>query len=166
MQVLGNLNIGDIFELSGFQWLVVTKNHVGFPDNTVTVMSTNILVQKAFDVSNINHWGSSSLRKYLNGEFYTMLDDDFKLAIKETKLVNKDTNGNEYFTDDKVFIPSLQELGFENNIYTSVGANFGSFNSNESRIAKFNDDNWYYCPSLASIGVRIVINLSCNLKVN
>ncbi len=141
--------VGDIFNISGIDWVIVAKNHEGYPDGSVTVMSKDILEKRPFDTKSLpsSHWGNSSLRAYLNGEFYNKLSEDLKANILETHLINTNFNGKEdYYTDDKIFIPSLEEIGLKVCNSKPVGSSFNAFHDNASRIAKFGDKDyeWTY----------------------
>ncbi|KEI84203.1 hypothetical protein N493_20240 (plasmid) [Clostridium botulinum B2 433] len=146
---VNKLVVGDIFNISGIDWVVVAKNHTGYPDGSVTAMSKDILEKRAFDTKSLpsSHWGKSSLRAYLNGEFYNKLSEDLKINILETHLINTNFNGKEdYYTDDKIFIPSLEEIGLKVCNSKPVGSSFNAFHDNASRIAKFGDKDyeWTY----------------------
>ncbi len=146
---VNKLIVGDIFNISGIDWVVVAKNHEGYPDGSVTVMSKDILEKRPFDTKSLpsSHWGNSSLRAYLNGEFYNKLSKDLKANILETHLINTNFNGKEdYYTDDKIFIPSLEEIGLKVCNSKPVGSSFNAFHDNASRIAKFGDKDyeWTY----------------------
>ncbi len=146
---VNKLMVGDIFNISGIDWVVVAKNHEGYPDGSVTVMSKDILEKRPFDTKSLpsSHWGNSSLRAYLNGEFYNKLSEDLKTNILETHLINTNFNGKEdYYTDDKIFIPSLEEIGLKVCNSKPVGSSFNAFHDNASRIAKFGDKDyeWTY----------------------
>ncbi|NEZ93444.1 hypothetical protein EXM69_16190 [Clostridium botulinum] len=146
---VNKLMVGDIFNISGIDWVVVAKNHEGYPDGSVTVMSKDILEKRPFDTKSLpsSHWGNSSLRAYLNGEFYNKLSKDLKANILETHLINTNFNGKEdYYTDDKIFIPSLEEIGLKVCNSKPVGSSFNAFHDNASRIAKFGDRDyeWTY----------------------
>ncbi|NFE18574.1 OmpL47-type beta-barrel domain-containing protein [Clostridium botulinum] len=146
---VNKLVVGDIFNISGIDWVVVAKNHTGYPDGSVTAMSKDILEKRAFDTKSLpsSHWGKSSLRAYLNGEFYNKLSEDLKTNILETHLINTNFNGKEdYYTDDKIFIPSLEEIGLKVCNSKPVGSSFNAFHDNASRIAKFGDKDyeWTY----------------------
>ena len=169
---LSDLYVGDTFKASGIEWMVVAKNHEGYPGGSVTVMSKDILENRAFDDTGTygsNHWGNSDLRKYLNGEFYNKLDPNFRAAILETNLVNIENEANNYnydkcgapsysgktyYTQDKIFIPSFEELGIKNISWArKVGEDYGAFKTNESRIAKLNGNNWYYWTRVPYYGI-------------
>ncbi|WP_407301614.1 OmpL47-type beta-barrel domain-containing protein [Clostridium botulinum] len=146
---VNKLVVGDIFNISGIDWVVVAKNHTGYPDGSVTAMSKDILEKRPFDTKSLpsSHWGKSSLRAYLNGEFYNKLSEDLKANILETHLINTNFNGKEdYYTDDKIFIPSLEEIGLKVCNSKPVGSSFNAFHDNASRIAKFGDKDyeWTY----------------------
>jgi hypothetical protein len=98
-----------------------------------------------------NHWGDSGssnatrgLRLWLNSDgfysgtgFYAAFSDDFKKVVLYTPVPNRDwLNGEEYFTEDIVFIPSTTELG--DNYHTdtySIGYPFSYFVGSDDEVA-------------------------------
>ncbi|AUM93738.1 TPA: hypothetical protein LA742_002885 [Clostridium botulinum] len=152
---VGNLMPGDIFIASKMRWVVVDKNHTGYPDNSVTIMPEEFLPFKRwydkyvenpelhsapeFDNLGSNYWKDSDIRKYLNTTFYNKLSNDVKSSILTTRLENKacpSDGGDVYYTEDKIFLPSLTEMGLESDYCSPIGTNFQSFNTNQSRIMK------------------------------
>ncbi|NFE18578.1 OmpL47-type beta-barrel domain-containing protein [Clostridium botulinum] len=152
---VGNLMPGDIFIASKMRWVVVDKNHTGYPDNSVTIMPEEFLpfkrwydkyvenpelhIAPEFDNLGSNYWKDSDIRKYLNTTFYNKLSNDVKSSILTTRLENKacpSDGGDIYYTEDKIFLPSLTEMGLESDYCSPIGTNFQSFNTNESRIMK------------------------------
>ncbi|KEI94037.1 hypothetical protein N494_18075 (plasmid) [Clostridium botulinum A2B7 92] len=152
---VGNLMPGDIFIASKTRWVVVDKNHTGYPDNSVTIMPEEFLpfkrwydkyvenpelhIAPEFDNLGSNYWKDSDIRKYLNTTFYNKLSNDVKSSILTTRLENKacpSDGGDIYYTEDKIFLPSLTEMGLESDYCSPIGTNFQSFNTNESRIMK------------------------------
>lgn len=147
---------------------VVAKNHEGYPNNSVTLLSEEIIAKHMFDNSGnygSNNWGDSGastaskgIRKFLNGSsyiggdnnlypvtFYDSIGNDFKSAILETNLVNRRYNSNtDYFTKDKIFLPSQTEYGGGSYGTKVIGINYGYFSSDSSRIAQFNGNNFNY----------------------
>jgi hypothetical protein len=146
------------------EWLVVTKNHPGYPENSVTLLSNEVIAIYAFDDSTdrgheygSNHWGNSGstdagsgIRKFLNGNSYSGNDNnsysatlydsfsnEFKSDILTTLVSNKvwDT-GSTYYTEDKIFLPSMTELGmFGDGYIHEIGSDWGYFCDNDSRRA-------------------------------
>lgn len=138
------------------EWIIVAKDHTGYPTNSVTLLSNELIAKYTFDNSTnrgseygSNHWGNSGnpnatagIRPFLNTSFFNTFSQNFKNIILETNLENKDYSGNSYTSKDKVFLPSEKELGGNNT--PIIGTDWGYFNDNNSRIAKIGSDNWYY----------------------
>ena len=91
-------------------WIVVAKNHPGYPSNSVTLFSKEVIKTDSFHNSDMNRWENSSIRSRTNNDVYNAFGNKFKQGILTTTLINKDADKNEYFTNDKVFIPSETEL--------------------------------------------------------
>ncbi len=91
-------------------WIVVAKNHPGYPSNSVTLFSKEVIWKHRFHYDEMNRWENSSLRQSANGSVYNAFGSQFKQAILMTNLINKDKDNNEYYTSDKVFIPSVTEV--------------------------------------------------------
>lgn len=159
---LGDLSLGDVvkdtnswdFKLdAGYtgtayatkpvEWIVVAKNHSGYPDDSVTLVSTELIAKYAFDSNNSNYWGTSGLRTWLNGDFYNSLSPYFRDQVLTTTLENKDYTGAAYTSSDKVFIPSWTELGAGTAVTLErtyvIGTDWGYFASDASRIALLAD---------------------------
>lgn len=120
-------------------WIVVAKDHYSNHEPHITLISEEIIGFHIFDNStdrgstdddnyqySHNHWGKSGttnamngLRPWLNstgihsGEgFYEAFSQNFKNAIIYTTLPSRNwEDGEEYYTEDKVFVPSTTELG-------------------------------------------------------
>lgn len=156
-------------------WLVVAKNHDTYPNNSVTLLTHELIAKHCFDDSTdrgsdygSNHWGNSGttnadkgIRKFLNGSsyagndtnsydktFYDAFSKEFKDAILETTVQNKDYNGKSYTTKDKVFLPSQTEYGGGSSNTYPISVDYGYFSSDSSRIAKLNGEaQWYWTRS-------------------
>ncbi|WP_406242015.1 DUF6273 domain-containing protein [Tissierella carlieri] len=119
-------------------WIIVAKNHTGYPSNSITLISDDVIGLHPFDNSTnrgntygSNHWGNSgspnatlATRTFLNSTFYNAMSTTFKNSIMTTTLDNKTYDGSSYTTSDKVFIPSLTELGYvdtKNRIVQPIG---------------------------------------------
>lgn len=152
-------------------WLIVAKNHTGYPDNSVTLLTDELIARHWFDNSTDRrsdhgspHWGNSGttnadkgIRKFLNGSsytgndtnsydktFYDAFSKDFKEAILETTVPNSEDYDKHYTTQDNVFVPSKPELGGgDTNIYPA-GEDYGYFSSVSSRIAKLDGKSCGY----------------------
>ena len=69
-------------------------------------ISNNNLMLPFDSTGTSNVWESSTIRAWLNGEFFDNLDDDFKAVVAQTQKL---TEGNQ--TADKVFLLSTDEVG-------------------------------------------------------
>ena len=90
-------------------------------------------------------WENSSIRKWLNNDFYeAAFTDEEKAAIVESTLVNKiDDENDESYTVDKVFLLSLSEV----EKYYGIGKDKHAY----ERVCCFDDDIisswWLRAPS-------------------
>ncbi len=146
-------------------WIVAAEKHNGYPQNSVTLISKEIVAKHVFDDSNSTHWGNSGtgtatkgIRKFLNGSSYTGSDNNIynvtmydsipasiRGAILTTDLENKAySTGTGYTTKDKIFLPSQNEIGAGNTSTYAIGSDWGYFSSDSSRIAKFVGADRYY----------------------
>ncbi len=113
-------------------WIVVAKDHYG-PNSGVTLLAEELIGSVAFDNSTnrgsehgTGHWGDSGsdnategIRPWINSTgihsdegFYNAFSEKFKDSINTTTLPNRTWDGEsyDYYTEDKVFIPSGGEL--------------------------------------------------------
>jgi len=107
----GWADIGDIIQLGGFDWIVL---HV--EGDMVLVMSHYLLdiLPYNVDVGDIT-WEHSTIRAYLNGEFFeNTFNEQEKGRIVEKLIANNENpvygtpGGND--TLDRVFLPSYDEM--------------------------------------------------------
>ncbi len=149
-------------------WIVVAKDHYG-SGSGVTLLAEELIGLHAFDNSTdrgsldgSNHWGNSGttdairgLRPWLYSSgihadegFYLAFSADFKAAIVPVTIPNKHwEEGDEYSTQDRVFIPSTTELGdTEHSLTYQIGMAYPYFSgaSNADRIAQLRGTNWSY----------------------
>ncbi len=128
------LQTGD--ETKPVTWIVVAKDHYNGIEPSVTLLSKKLVGKHVYDNSThktdygdygFNHWGKSGthesanrgLRPWLNSRgihkdegFHHAFSADFKSAVIETPVPNREwEKGNSYITKDRVFIPSITELG-------------------------------------------------------
>lgn len=100
-----NIGIGDTFELAGFTWMILDINEEGY-----YCLSSRIEDRK-FDEDS-NDWKSSSLRKYLNGEYLEKICDSVgseNIISFERDLISLDGR-NDYGTcEDKVSLLTFDE---------------------------------------------------------
>jgi len=120
-------------------WIVVAKDHYKDLEPHVTLLTEELIGRYVFDNSTnrghayagygYNHWGecgngnatcglrlwlnSTGMRhKFIGKSFYQTFSKSFKMAVLETTLPNREwTNRTIYVTCDKVFVPTITELG-------------------------------------------------------
>lgn len=116
-------------------WIIADKNHKGYPNNTVTLISEKVLLEKMFDGSTTTY-KDSELRSWINDSNGLLKDfsSDFKNAIVDTNV--NTASGN---VTDKIFLASRAEVGLEGDS-AKEGYKFPIFTNNDSRIGK-NFDN-------------------------
>ncbi|MBR0530679.1 MAG: Ig domain-containing protein [Ruminococcus sp.] len=102
-------SVGDEVTFGSYNWYIIKKS-----DNGVTLLMKDNLENKKYNDSNTDiTWKDSSLRAYLNGEFYNSFSDDDKAKITLTHNTNPnnpeyDTSGGEE-TDDHIYLLSIAE---------------------------------------------------------
>lgn len=111
-------------------------------------------VQKAWHSSNVNDYANSNIRKYLDNDFYNLIDANIREQIKQVKIPYRPGSGTSNSVSSganglscKVFPLSGYEIGLttSNNRYLPVdGVKLSYFDSgsgtgpNSKRIGKFN----------------------------
>ena len=102
--------VGDVVQFGGYSWRVLDTQ-----GDKMLLISEDILEQRAFHPCYAGvTWENSTLRQYLNIDFYNLFDEAERENIVETKLTNPDNHwygingGND--TVDKIFILSLEEV--------------------------------------------------------
>jgi|GEM_PF-3839777 len=194
------------------EWIIAAKNHPGYPADSVTLIAKEIIGRYIFDNSTTkgsnaynatfgyNHWGESGtpnatlgIRPWLNGTFYDHFSQSFKNAILTTTVPsNVWNNGDSYTTEDKVFLPSITELGIAGKFTYTSGTDWGYFKDDASRIGQLDGKNSYYwsrspyslyscivcsinssggyeyygSANYTDVGVRPVINLKGDTEIN
>jgi hypothetical protein len=126
-------------EVKPVNWIIVAKDHYEGLEPHVTLLAEELIGKYVFDNSTnrnypyagygYNHWGdcgtedaTRGLRPWLNStglrhkligkSFYQSFSKSFKRAVLETTLPNREwTNRTLYNTCDKVFVPTITELG-------------------------------------------------------
>ena len=103
-------SIGDLAYFGGYEWRVLDVK-----DAKVLIITENVVEQREYHhtLGDIT-WADSSIREYLNNEFYELFDESDRARISDTVLLNDDnpwygTNGGGN-TTDKVFLMSLEEV--------------------------------------------------------
>lgn len=102
--------IGSIMQFGGYDWRILD-----IKDNKALIITENIIEQQSYnnyagDVT----WAECSLRKYLNGEFYSKFSPDERARI--IQVVNKNLDNQWYGsrggedTEDYIFLLSIEEV--------------------------------------------------------
>lgn len=168
------------FMYEPIQWKVLSNDSDG-----VTVLAERNLDTSMYDRINTSQsWNESYLRKWLNEKFYsTAFSDDEKSLINSTKHFNPDNKTESYDYDyavDKLRIPTKAEYDnftIDNKPSTAYarcnGYNkYSWINSIDGNgfIAHewldYNKECTYCSPENYGIGVRPVMNIRNNTKVN
>jgi len=92
--------------IGGLDWLVLDVR-----EGKAFLIATDVVESRRFDTA-LNSWGSSGIRKWLNGEFLSRFSADEQQAIIAVSLQDADTS-------DKVFLLSDQEAEdfFRDDVY-------------------------------------------------
>lgn len=164
-------------------WFILDRNHTGYPANSITLMTEEIIDMRAMDAkepsnplnaaksygynrymySNMRQWLNSSAASWYNPQHSydgkpdnTNVSDSTAYDTRNGFLVNftteeinailnttvksgtnnADLTGTVDSFTDKVFLPSLYELGITWQYATDVGSTFSKFSNDASRIAK------------------------------
>ena len=102
--------VGRIIKFAGIDWIVLDVQ-----DNKALIISKQILEKRQYHTEPERiFWKDSTLREYLNCEFYNRFSEKSKAAIAETHIT---TPANPWYgtsggsdTTDKIFILSLEEI--------------------------------------------------------
>jgi len=102
--------VGCTINFAGFQWRVLDRK-----DNRALLISKKIIETRPYhtEAEEIS-WQDSSLRDYLNGDFFNRFSEKAQQAVAET--INRNTKNPWYNTSggymscDRVFILSLDEV--------------------------------------------------------
>lgn len=101
--------VGDKLLFGAYEWQILAKE-----DDEVLLITTNIVCNKPYNITNTSiTWENSSLRTWLNDEFYNEFSDEEKALIATSVLYNMAENRHEISggndTEDNVFVLSAQE---------------------------------------------------------
>lgn len=100
-----NIGIGDTFELAGFTWMILDINEKGY------YCLASGIEDREFDEDS-NDWKSSSLRKYLNGEYLKKICDSVgseNIVSFERDLISLDGRNDYGACEDKVSLLTFDE---------------------------------------------------------
>ena len=153
--------VGDIIQFGGYSWQVLDVQN-----GRALLLSERAIERGRYNKSFIDvTWETSTLRQYLNGEFYDRFGAEEKARIAEARIPN---NNNPWFdtkggnaTNDKIFLLSLREV-------VKYFGDSGQLNSrppdarriddqyNPERIAKDADgaDSWWWLRSSGFYGLN------------
>lgn len=106
------MEIGDKMQFGKYIWRVLAVQ-----DGRALIITDKIIEQRPYHNEYVEiTWADSSLREYLNNEFYDGFSDAEKARIVPVTNKNPD---NPWFgtlggrdTEDKIFIPNLEEIAF------------------------------------------------------
>ena len=77
-------------KISMLSWIIMDLKYELLANSINTIVRSKI--EKAFDDDNRNNWKESSLRKYLNGEFYEDLQKKIDKIQKEIELIKNEND--------------------------------------------------------------------------
>ena len=115
------------------QWLVVQQ---GNPDASIYdsscdgtwLLMKNIYENRAWNSSNVNSYGQSSLHTYLNSTFLGLLETGVQSAVKQVKIPYRPGSGSSQTSatganglSAKVFLLSATEVSFHFEKYMPIG---------------------------------------------
>lgn len=179
-------------EVKPIIWIIVAKDHYDLNESHVTLLSEELIGRFFFDYRTDTdheysplggHWGSShwgdsganvnsinGLRPWLNSTgintkegFFDQISVKFMEAVLITPVPNREwKEGKAYTTHDKVFIPSITELGDKVHFYTyQIGTAYPYFADvgNAKRVASLGGKKssyWTRTPESDPNGLRTV----------
>jgi len=168
-------NVGDIMAFGGIEWWVLDVQ-----DGRALLLSEKVLFEKAYDdtADSSLTWETSSLRHYLNNEFYNTFRARERSRIMETRNINRNnqwfgTNGGSG-TSDRIFLLSLEEVvryfgdsGQLENRPSGGGGISDEYNS--ERIARDvnGDASWWWLRSpgnISNYAARVYVVGSVNVR--
>lgn len=166
-------------------WIIADKNHIGYPTNTVTLISEKVLLDRRFDDST-STYRDSELRRWINNNNGLMRDfsSDFKNSIVSTSVNTEPGN-----VTDKIFLASRAEViikdsareGYKFPIFTDSNSRIGKDFNNDNRSwwtrTAFNsasrnvqfvtrDGNFYFINPNSTSGIRPVCNLKSDVYIS
>ncbi len=165
---MGEQKIGDLVEFGKYQWQILDLQ-----DGKALLVSERILEHRPYHDAYIDiTWAESSMRKYLNSDFYDQFTKEEKECILLTNNQNLDnqwygTNGGED-TQDYFFLLSLDEVctyfGDSRSKLYQKGKNQRYWferkdENNDKRIARVLGKEgawWWWLRSPGRIGVKAV----------
>ncbi len=104
------LIIGEVIQFGGYRWKVLD-----IQEDLVLIITEGIIRQKSFnDYKGDVTWADSSIRKYLNNDFYKSFTLEEQEKISPVLNINSDnqwysSKGGED-TEDHIFLLSIEEV--------------------------------------------------------
>lgn len=106
----GNIKVREKIRFGKYIWRVLD-----IQSNSAMLITEEVIVEEPYNTDQEDiTWEKSTIRQYLNNEFYNTFSEEEKAMIKETDIVN--SNNLEYGTSednntkDKVFLLSIDEV--------------------------------------------------------
>ena len=108
---LKQVRVGDIVAFGKYTWNVINKTDDGY-----TLLSEKCITKKAYATNGDTRWSGSSLRTWLNNEFYNEFSNEEKGMIKRTHISKTDNStstmlspNTDYDTWDSIFLLNQDE---------------------------------------------------------
>lgn len=181
---LGSYAVGKTVKIAvggkDYDWLVV---HQGIPDASIYDASCNgtwllmkdIYKNRQWHSSGSNDYEGSTIRSYLNGTFYGLLDADVRSTIKQVKIPYRKGNGSsETITSGanglstRIFLLSATETSFDHSLMPiGEGAEVAYFKgcankyADTKRVAYLNGKaEWWWTRSPYLYGYKVMCIMS------
>jgi len=112
----GSYKVGDN-EVSPIIWRIAAKNHPGYPENSVTLLTDRIIDLRPFSKDKLTSYTNSDIRNWLNtvsGFLSHFTTEEFSKILDTNVEIISDDDPCKYKYDeliDKVFLLSLVEIG-------------------------------------------------------
>ena len=108
------------------------------PRASLTFLAKNLLKDtRRFHSTHSAYWSISDIRTWCNGDFYNSLPEDLQSSISEVVKVSDTGYIGQSLenVNDKIWIPSLEELGYDNEYnIPGQGSAYSIFTDNNSRV--------------------------------
>lgn len=174
MKRLREIKPGECFSYGGVTWVRLPRSS---SDYTMVIAETSVF-QWAFDIHNCNDWGSSSLRRELNGTFFNSMVDN-GADPDAFKNVCSDLTADDGTTDygcakDRIAIPTDSSYRmmraaiprYEGIWWTLTPATCNIENSQYVRVVMPDGTITKREANFETAGVRPVCSLSLNIQVH
>lgn len=167
---LKQLETGQVFELAGYEWIVLEHNE---DRNTTLVVAKECVEVMPFDTEGSNDYRNSSIRKYLNNDFLEVLTDEGvdedSILFTDFDLLDCQGGGAYGFCRDKIGLLTIdqyrkhKEVLALNDRWWLITPNSG--NSRNVRLVNLVGSliDHYACGG--SIGVRPALVLDSDISV-